>query len=68
MPQGYRGLRGFSTEKNRITAVPLDRQRKRFTTPVKNVAAQTNFQTVLGAEQPGGLEKILSVVETQAAS
>lgn len=63
VPQGY--LRGFATERERITAVPLDRTRSSFTTGVKNVAAQTHFHTVPGAEEPDGFEKILSVVEGQ---
>lgn len=63
VPQGY--LRGFATGRERITAVPLDRTRSSFTTGVKNVAAQTHFHTVPGAEEPDGFEKILSVVEGQ---
>jgi hypothetical protein len=63
VPQGY--LRGFANEQERLTALPLDRSRKPFTTLVKNVAAQTHFHTVPGAEEPDGFEKILSVVEGQ---
>lgn len=61
VPQGY--LRGFATNQDRITAVPLDRSRSSFTTSVKNVAAQTHFHTVPGAAEPDGFEKVLSVVE-----
>lgn len=64
VPQGY--LRGFATQQDRITAVPLDRSRAPFTTVVKNVAAQTHFHTVPGAEEPDGFERILSSVEGAA--
>lgn len=65
VPQSY--LRGFATEKERITAIPLDRSRSHFTASVKNVAAQTHFHTVPEAEEPDGFEKILSAVEGEAA-
>lgn len=65
VPQSY--LRGFATEKERITAIPLDRSRSRFTASVKNVAAQTHFHTVPEAEEPDGFEKILSAVEGEAS-
>lgn len=64
VPQGY--LRGFATQQDRITAIPLDRARAPFTTLVKNVAAQTHFHTVPGAEEPDGFERILSSVEGAA--
>src|SRR4051794_17686354 len=64
VPQGY--LRGFATEQERITAVPLNRTRSPFTTSVKNVAAQTHFHTVPEAEEPDGFERILSSVEAYA--
>lgn len=65
VPQSY--LRAFATEKERITAIPLDRSRSRFTASVKNVAAQTHFHTVPEAEEPDGFEKILGAVEGEAA-
>jgi hypothetical protein len=64
VPQGY--LRGFATEQDRITAVPLDRSRAPFTTLVKNVAAQTHFHTIPDAEEPDAFERILSSVEGDA--
>lgn len=64
VPQGY--LRGFATEKGRITAVPLDRSRSPFTSSVKNVAAQTHFHTVDGLDEPDEFEKVLSGVEGDA--
>ena len=64
VPQGY--LRGFATEKGRITAVPLDRSRSPFTSSVKNVAAQTHFHTVDGLDEPDEFEKMLSGVEGDA--
>lgn len=64
VPQGY--LRGFATEKGRITAVPLDRSRQSFTSSVKNVAAETHFHTVDGLEEPDEFEKALSGVEGEA--
>jgi hypothetical protein len=66
VPQGY--LRGFATDNERITAVPLDRTRKPFTTLVKNVAAQTHFHTVPNHEEPDGFEKILASVEGHAVA
>ncbi|GAA4195545.1 hypothetical protein GCM10022219_20780 [Microbacterium oryzae] len=64
VPQGY--LRGFAGTQDRVTAVPLDRSRASFTTSVKNVAAQTHFHTVPGANEPDGFEKMLSVLEGEA--
>ena len=64
VPQSY--LRGFATAQERITAVPLDPERSPFTASVKNVAAQTHFHTVPGADEPDGFEKILSSVEGEA--
>ena len=64
VPQGY--LRGFATGQERITAIPLDRARKPFTTSVKNVAAQTHFHTVEGHEEPDAFEKALGSVEGDA--
>ncbi|MCG2621778.1 DUF4238 domain-containing protein [Arthrobacter sp. I2-34] len=64
VPQGY--LRGFATEKGRVTAVPLDRSRKPFTSSVKNVAAQTHFHTLEELEEPDEFEKALSGVEGEA--
>lgn len=64
VPQGH--LRGFATEQDRITAVPLDRTRQAFTTSVKNVAAQTHFHTVPGVEEPDWFERVLSVFEGDA--
>lgn len=61
VPQGY--LRGFATDQDRVTAVPLDRSRSSYTTSVKNVAARTHFHTVPGAPEPDGFEKMLSGVE-----
>lgn len=64
VPQAY--LRGFTTEKGRITVVPLDRSRKSFTSSVKDVAAQTHFHAVEGLEEPDEFEKALSGVEGEA--
>ncbi|AWB88986.1 hypothetical protein C2138_05015 [Salinibacterium hongtaonis] len=64
VPQGY--LRGFATEHERVTAVPLDRAREPFTTSVKNVAARTHFHTVEGLIEPDEFEKVLSGVEGDA--
>lgn len=64
VPQGY--LRGFANERERLTALPLDRSRQTFTALVKNVAARTHFHTIPGAEEPDGFEKILGVVEGEA--
>lgn len=64
VPQAY--LRGFATELERITALPLDRTRQAFTTSVKNVAAQTHFHTVEDLAEPDEFEKALSGVEGQA--
>jgi len=64
VPQSY--LRGFATEKERITAIPLDRSRQSFTPSVKNVAAQTHFHTVDGLDEPDEFEKVLSGIEGEA--
>jgi hypothetical protein len=64
VPQGY--LRGFATEKGRIAVLPLDRSRMPFTSSVKNVAAQTHFHTLEGAEVPDEFERVLSKVEGDA--
>jgi hypothetical protein len=64
VPQAY--LRGFATDDERITAVPLDQTRKAFTTSVKNVAARTHFHTVPEAEEPDWFEKALGPVEADA--
>lgn len=64
VPQGY--LRGFATEQERITAVPLDRSRTSYTTSVRNVAAQTHFHTVRELAEPDWFEKALSKVEGDA--
>lgn len=64
VPQAY--LRGFATEKERITAIPLDRSRKSFTSNVKNVAARTHFYRVEELAEPDGFEKALSEVEGHA--
>jgi hypothetical protein len=64
VPQAY--LRGFATDRDRITAVPLDRMRSPFITSVRNVAAQTHFHTIPDADEPDGFERILSTVEGAA--
>ena len=64
VPQGY--LRGFATDQERITTIPLDRARKSFTTSVRNVAAQNHFHTAEELEEPDWFEKALSGVEGDA--
>lgn len=64
VPQGY--LRGFATDRERLTVVPLDRSRQPFTSSVKNVAAQTHFHTIPGSEQPDEFEKLLASLEGEA--
>lgn len=64
VPQGY--LRGFTTEGRLITAVPLDRSRKPFSTSVRNVAARTHFHTIEGLKEPDLFERRLSAVEGHA--
>lgn len=64
VPQAY--LRGFATEDERITAIPLDQTRKEFTTSVKNVGARTHFHTMPEAEEPDWFEKALSPFENDA--
>ncbi|WP_170301349.1 DUF4238 domain-containing protein [Saccharopolyspora hirsuta] len=64
VPQGY--LRGFATNQERISVIPLDRRRKPYTPSVRNVAAQNHFHTVGEFEEPDAFEKVLSEVEGQA--
>lgn len=64
VPQGY--LRGFATEKGRISVIPFDGSRKPFISSVKNVAAQTRFHTIDGLAEPDAFEKVLSGVEGDA--
>ncbi|MFJ6419225.1 DUF4238 domain-containing protein [Paeniglutamicibacter sp. NPDC091659] len=66
VPQAY--LRGFATDKGRISVIPFDDSRKPFISSVKNVAAQTHFHTIDGLEEPDEFEKALSGVEGDAIS
>lgn len=61
VPRGY--LRGFATEKERITVLPLDSGRQPYTPSVKNVAAQTHFYRVEELDEPGSFETALSSIE-----
>ena len=66
VPQSY--LRGFATDKDRVTVVPLDRSRKPYTPSIRNVAAQTRFHRVDGLPNPDEFEQVLSGVEGDAMS
>ncbi|AZZ49083.1 DUF4238 domain-containing protein [Rathayibacter rathayi] len=61
VPQAY--LRGFADAREQITAIKLPGE-KRFTSAVRNVAAQTHFYRVSGLDQPDLIEEILSGIES----
>lgn len=55
VPQGY--LRGFATNKERISVIPLNESRRTFTTNIRNVAARSHFHTLEGIDEPDVMEK-----------
>nr|WP_280676105.1 DUF4238 domain-containing protein [Cryobacterium sp. CG_9.6] len=64
VPQAY--LRGFATEKERVTAIKLPGDTEPFTTIVRNVAAQNHFHRIEGLDQPDKFEDVLSEIEGAA--
>jgi hypothetical protein len=64
VPQAY--LRGFATEKERVTAQKLPGDAEAFTTSVRNVAAQMHFHRVEGLERPDEFEDVLAGIEGDA--